>query len=197
MRRFANNFHEWRSHEWKSLANRITGDHKIVIHGNECIILFLTCYLMSWTLNSAKTQPSIADFAVVALNTHSQYKCKFGMGNFRKIKMLRLFSKYFLLASWVVVLKLKYCHITNDRHCVVLPWVCISWLENMSCVMYVIVSIHTTKVKYLSFDTFVTIAVKYTNSSSHSEWWQYLRYLAHSNYIDYDLNTFFSKLMKK
>ena len=24
MRRFANNFHEWRSHEWKSLANRIT-----------------------------------------------------------------------------------------------------------------------------------------------------------------------------
>ena len=41
------------------------------------------------------------------------------MGNFRKIKMLRLFSKYcFLLASWVVVLKLKYCHITADRLCV-------------------------------------------------------------------------------
>ena len=55
VRRFANNFHEWRSHEWKSLANRITSDPKIVIHGNECIILFLTRYLMFWTLNSAKT----------------------------------------------------------------------------------------------------------------------------------------------
>ena len=55
VRRFANNFHEWRSHEWKSLANRITSDPKIVIHGNECIILFLARYLMSWTLNSAKT----------------------------------------------------------------------------------------------------------------------------------------------
>ena len=28
--------------------------YEIVIHGNECIILFLTCYCMSWTHNSAK-----------------------------------------------------------------------------------------------------------------------------------------------
>ena len=55
VRRFANKFHEWRSHEWKSLANRITSDPKIVIHGNECITLFLTRFLMSWTHNSAKT----------------------------------------------------------------------------------------------------------------------------------------------
>ena len=34
------------SHEWKSLANHHTSDQKIVIHGNECIILFLTCYFM-------------------------------------------------------------------------------------------------------------------------------------------------------
>ena len=55
VRRFANNFHGWRSHEWKSLANCITSDTKNFIHGNECFILFLTRYLMSWTLNSAKT----------------------------------------------------------------------------------------------------------------------------------------------
>ena len=47
-------FHEWRSHEWKLLANRITSDPKIVIHGNEGIILFLTRYFMSWTHNSPK-----------------------------------------------------------------------------------------------------------------------------------------------
>ena len=55
VRRFANNCHEWWSHEWKSLANRITSDPKIVIRGNECIILFLTRYLMSWTHHSAQT----------------------------------------------------------------------------------------------------------------------------------------------
>ena len=37
VRRFANDFHEWRSHEWKSSANRLTSDPQIVIHGNECI----------------------------------------------------------------------------------------------------------------------------------------------------------------
>ena len=51
----------------------------------------------------------------------------------------------FCLASWVVVLKMMYCHITTSRHGVVLPWVCISWPENMSCVMCVTVIIHTIK----------------------------------------------------
>ena len=50
---FANDFHEWRSHEWKSLANHLTSDQKIVIHGNERIILFLTRYFVSWTHRSA------------------------------------------------------------------------------------------------------------------------------------------------
>ena len=72
VRRFANDFHEWRSHEWKSLANPLTSDTKIVrhewkslanpltsdpkivIHGKECIILFLARYFMFWTHNSAK-----------------------------------------------------------------------------------------------------------------------------------------------
>ena len=49
VRWFANDFHEWRSQEWKSLANHLTSDQKIVIHGNKCIILFLTRYFMSWT----------------------------------------------------------------------------------------------------------------------------------------------------
>ena len=49
---FANDFHEWRSHEWKSMANHHASDQKIVIWDNECIILFLTCYFMSWTHHS-------------------------------------------------------------------------------------------------------------------------------------------------
>ena len=44
VRWFANDFHEWRSHEWKSLANHLTRDQKIVIHGNSCIILYI--YIM-------------------------------------------------------------------------------------------------------------------------------------------------------
>ena len=54
VRRFANNFHEWRSHKWKSLANRLRSEPKIFIHGNKCFILFLTCYFMSWTYYSTK-----------------------------------------------------------------------------------------------------------------------------------------------
>ena len=55
VRRFGNDFHEWRSHEWKSLPNRLTSDKKIVIHGNECIILFFTRYFMSRTHKFHKT----------------------------------------------------------------------------------------------------------------------------------------------
>ena len=65
--RFGIDFHEWRSHEWKSLPNRLTSDKKIVIHGNECIILFLTRYFMSSTHKSPKKKlSSSADFAIVA-----------------------------------------------------------------------------------------------------------------------------------
>ena len=64
VRRFANYFHKWRSHEWKSLASRITSDPKIVIHGNECI-LFLICYLMSLNTHPLE-KSSMAHFAIVA-----------------------------------------------------------------------------------------------------------------------------------
>ena len=43
----------WFANDWQSLANHLTSDRKIVIHGNERIILFLTRYFMSWTHNSA------------------------------------------------------------------------------------------------------------------------------------------------
>ena len=56
---FANDFHEWRIYKWKSLANRITSDKKIAIHGNKCITLFLTCHSMPWTHNSEKKNRSL------------------------------------------------------------------------------------------------------------------------------------------
>ena len=42
VRRFTNDFHSWLRHSWKSLANRLTRDPKIFIHGNSCIILYIT-----------------------------------------------------------------------------------------------------------------------------------------------------------
>ena len=39
--RFANDFHSWLCHSWKSLANHPTRDPKLVIHGNSCIILYI------------------------------------------------------------------------------------------------------------------------------------------------------------
>ena len=145
--------------------------------------------------------------------THFQYKCKFSMGNFWKIKMLRLFSKYFFvgqlddgseteilwhnywqalrgasLSMHILTRIYELCNVRDCNH----PHTKLIAELLLTSREWALLQI----VKYLSFDTFVTIAVKYTNSSSHSEWRQYLRYLAHSNYMDCDFNAFFSKLME-
>ena len=41
VRWFANDFHSWLRHLWKSLANHPTRDQKIIIHGKPCIILYI------------------------------------------------------------------------------------------------------------------------------------------------------------
>ena len=38
---FSNDFHSWLLHAWKSLANCLTRDPKIVIHGNSWIIFYI------------------------------------------------------------------------------------------------------------------------------------------------------------
>ena len=77
----------WWSHSWKSLANHLTSDQKIVIHCNKCIILFLTRHFMSWTHNSFKKQSSNAHFVIVtedglfwlSIVTTSQLICEYIM----------------------------------------------------------------------------------------------------------------------
>ena len=54
VRWFAKDFHAWRSHKWKLLVNHLRSDHKIVLQGNECIILFHIRQFMTWTHHSAK-----------------------------------------------------------------------------------------------------------------------------------------------
>ena len=45
VRRFANNFHAWRSHAWKSLANRITSDQKLLFMVTNVLLYFLHAIL--------------------------------------------------------------------------------------------------------------------------------------------------------
>ena len=45
--RFTNDFHSWLRHSWRSLANHLTRDQKIVIHDNSCIILYVFIYIYS------------------------------------------------------------------------------------------------------------------------------------------------------
>ena len=35
---------QWFRHSWKSLANYLTRDQKIIIHSNSCIILYIHSY---------------------------------------------------------------------------------------------------------------------------------------------------------
>ena len=65
MIRFANNFHSWLRHSWKPLANRLTRDPKIVIHGNSCIILYI--------LNRVKSKLNSSDFLQCWISTYSPH----------------------------------------------------------------------------------------------------------------------------
>ena len=66
VRQLVNDFHEWRSVELKSWANRLKSDPKAVILGNECLILFFTPYYMSWTQNCAKNQLLLLVYFVIS-----------------------------------------------------------------------------------------------------------------------------------
>ena len=48
----ANDFHSWLRHSWKSLANRLTCEPKIIIIGNSCIVLYIVhgpfIFNLSW-----------------------------------------------------------------------------------------------------------------------------------------------------
>ena len=61
--RFANDIHSWLRHSWKSLANRLTRDPKIVRHGNSCIILYVIVF---WKSFHYLIQPIICQFCIQA-----------------------------------------------------------------------------------------------------------------------------------
>ena len=60
---FANNFHEWLSHEWKSFANHPISDQKPISHGNPCVNLSLTCF------SGAKPQRNWREFPLIDQRT--------------------------------------------------------------------------------------------------------------------------------
>ena len=78
--RFANDFHSWLRHSWKSLANRLTRDPKIIIHGNSCIILYLYNEFEKYTFRITATSPRSQWFKwrkpTKALNLH-RFFCRF------------------------------------------------------------------------------------------------------------------------
>ena len=70
--RFANDFHSWLCHSWKSLANRLTRDPKIVIHGNSCIILYISIVLAMEILRSLDVAISIKHMTLFLLQDKKQ-----------------------------------------------------------------------------------------------------------------------------
>ena len=57
---FGNDFNSWLSHSSKLLANRLTRDPNIVIHGNSCIILYLLdCAIMALDCAELCLHPTI------------------------------------------------------------------------------------------------------------------------------------------
>ena len=67
VKRFANHFREWWSHEWKSLANRFTSDRKKSLFTITNVSFYFLCAIR-YVLNTQfrYKQLSISDFAIVA-----------------------------------------------------------------------------------------------------------------------------------
>ena len=55
VRRFGNDFHEWRSHEWKSLPNRLTSDKKSLFTVTNVLFYFLHAILCHEHTNTLRT----------------------------------------------------------------------------------------------------------------------------------------------
>ena len=55
VRRFGNDFHEWRSHEWKSLPNRLTSDKKSLFTVTNVLFYFLYAILCHEHTNPLRT----------------------------------------------------------------------------------------------------------------------------------------------
>ena len=101
MRRIANDFHSWLRHSWKLLANRLTRDPKIVIHGNSCIILYI---FDMGTLYPGKTAFSYWDGPQV--------------------------SSKALVAKWENLLEWRRCNIYYSRDNVFIASISLQWRIN-------------------------------------------------------------------
>ena len=104
--RFANDFHSWLRHPWKLLANRLTRDPKIVIHGNSCIILYISSALAMDLLRSC-TEPLICSFkknCITVIMCYSiGYSCRDNWVNSFLLASLSHFvgvNKPMLLSMW-------------------------------------------------------------------------------------------------
>ena len=69
MRWFANHFHEWSSHVWTSLANRLMHDQKVVINCKPHIILLRTSYFMLYS-------SIFTNNGLFSLNNQMSHKCE-------------------------------------------------------------------------------------------------------------------------
>ena len=93
VRWFANNFNSWLRHSWKSLANHLTRDQKMVIHGNSCIILYImigTAYHI-WHKHFARLRQ--LSYIILGMN----YKCEVNKNIFvrRMTSVSKITTRYF------------------------------------------------------------------------------------------------------
>ena len=169
-------------HEWGDLPMIFTSDEvtsenhwqitsrvtkKIVIHGNECIILFLTRCFISWTHRSAK-QSSIVHFTIVArddlfwLNivTSSQLICDVtrtrGTGivtSYSSIVLARANWRKCDLHKWITTVNIDFSPPgIHSLACKKLEAFTDVWWSRVStCLQHVLVMIHNLLSLMLSF----------------------------------------------
>ena len=152
MIRFANNFHSWLRHSWKPLANRLTRDPKIVIHGNSCIILYI--------FTDAIASITHGFMQMVFLNWYAcQKRAKTSKERANKPgRQFLQFLRVLNLSLWLVntfLIKKAHAKDLHEEIYGMIPWVIISnifppllilyYFHSMACVAEVIVRSYTDK----------------------------------------------------
>ena len=70
---FANDFQEWLRHSWKSLANSLTRDPKIVIHGYSCIIPYTLPSQVSYEVSIVRIREKLTVLLTASHSTKKEY----------------------------------------------------------------------------------------------------------------------------
>ena len=117
---FANDFHSWLRQDWKSLANHLTCDQKIIFHCNSCINLYILLYpAISNTQTSFILYDVFKIMSFKLLETGALFLSSLTSTTFLPscyISPIFLRLWFWLACTWVIICQCIRCTLTQHKN---------------------------------------------------------------------------------